>query len=40
VEKPEGNRPLGKPMRGWDGNIKMDLQELEWGHELDWFVSA
>jgi len=27
VGKPEGKRPLGKPMRRWEDNIKMDLQE-------------
>jgi hypothetical protein len=27
--KPEGQRPLGRPMRGWEDNIKMDLQEVE-----------
>jgi hypothetical protein len=25
VGKPEGKRPLGKPMRRWKDNIKMDL---------------
>ena len=29
VEKPEGKRPLGRPRRGWEDNIKMDLQEVE-----------
>ena len=24
--KPEGNRPLGRPMRRWEDNIKMDLR--------------
>jgi hypothetical protein len=24
-EKPEGRRPLGRPRRRWDGNIKFDL---------------
>jgi hypothetical protein len=24
--KPEGKRPLGKPRRKWEDNIKMDLQ--------------
>jgi len=38
VEKSEGNRPLGKTMRGWDGNIKIDLKEVEWGRQLDWFL--
>ena len=28
VGKPEGKRPLGRPMRRWKDNIKMDLQEL------------
>jgi len=28
VGKPEGKRPLGRPRRRWEGNIKMDLQEL------------
>jgi hypothetical protein len=23
--KPEGERPLGRPIRGWEDNIKMDL---------------
>ena len=28
VGKPEGKRPLGKPRRRWEDNIKMDLQEM------------
>jgi hypothetical protein len=28
VGKPEGKRPLGRPRRGWDDNIRMDLQEV------------
>jgi hypothetical protein len=35
VGKPEGNRPLGRPMTIWEDNIKMDLQEVEWGRGLD-----
>jgi hypothetical protein len=31
VGKPEGKRPLGRPRNGWEDNIKMDLQEVEWG---------
>jgi hypothetical protein len=31
VGKPEGKRPLGSPRRKWVGNIKMDLEEIEWG---------
>ena len=28
VGKPEGKRPLGRPRRSWEDNIKMDLQEV------------
>jgi hypothetical protein len=28
VGKPEGNRPLGRPRRRWENNIKMDLHEV------------
>jgi hypothetical protein len=31
VGKPEGRRPLGRPRRRWEDNIKMDLQEVGWG---------
>jgi hypothetical protein len=31
VGKPEGKRPLGIPRRGWEDNIKMDLQEVGCG---------
>ena len=31
VEKPEGRRPLERPRRRWDDNIKMDLQKVGWG---------
>jgi hypothetical protein len=31
VGRPEGGRPLGRPRHRWEYNIKMDLQELEWG---------
>jgi hypothetical protein len=27
VGRPEGRRPLGRPRRRWEDNIKMDLQE-------------
>jgi hypothetical protein len=30
VGKPEGRRPLGRPRRRWEDNIKMDLQEVGW----------
>jgi len=26
--KPEGKRPLGRPRRRWEDNIKMDLQDV------------
>ena len=28
VGKPEGKRPMGRPRRRWEDNIKMDLQEV------------
>jgi len=31
VRKPKGKRPLGKPRRKWEDNIKMDLKEVGWG---------
>jgi hypothetical protein len=31
VVKPKGRRPLGRPRPKWENNIKMDLQEVEWG---------
>jgi hypothetical protein len=30
VGRPEGRRPLGRPRRRWEDNIKMDLQEVGW----------
>ena len=35
VGKPEGKRPLGRPRRRWEDNIKKDLQEVECGG-MDW----
>jgi hypothetical protein len=35
VGKPEGGRPLGRPRRRWEDNIKMDLQEVGCG-VMDW----
>ena len=37
--KPEGKRPHGRPRRRWEGNIKMDLQEVRWG-DMDWIDLA
>ena len=31
VGKPEGKRPLGRPRYRWEGDIKMDLQEVQCG---------
>ena len=39
VRKPEGNRPLGRPRRRWEDNIKMDLQEVGCGG-IDWIDLA
>jgi hypothetical protein len=39
VGKPEGKRPLGKPRRRWEFNIKMDLQEVGAGRG-DWIELA
>jgi len=33
--KPEGKRPLGRPRRRWENNIKVDLQEVGCGG-VDW----
>jgi hypothetical protein len=33
--KPEGKRPLRRPTRTWEDNIKMDLRETEWS-VIDW----
>ena len=35
VGKPERKRPLRSPRRRWEGNIKMDLQEVGCG-VMDW----
>jgi len=39
VEKPEGKRPLGRPRRRWEDNIKTDLQEVGYGVR-DWMELA
>ena len=36
VEKSEGKRPLGRPRRRWEDNIKMDLQEMGGGVGTGW----
>ena len=35
VGKPEGKRPLGRPRRRWEDNIKMGLKEVVW-ESMDW----
>jgi hypothetical protein len=35
VGKREGRRPLGRPRRRWEDNIKMYVQEIGWGRELN-----
>jgi len=39
VGKPEGKRPLGRPRRRWEDNIKMDVQEVGCGG-MDWIELA
>jgi hypothetical protein len=39
VVKPDGRRPLGRPRRRWEDNIKMDLREVGWVG-IDWIVVA
>jgi hypothetical protein len=33
--RPEGKRPLGRPRRRWEDNIRMDLREIGW-KDVDW----
>jgi hypothetical protein len=35
IGRAEGRRPLGRPRRRWEDNIKLDLKEVGWGHGLD-----
>jgi hypothetical protein len=39
VGKLEGKRPFGIPRRKWEGNNKMDLQEVG-GGGMDWIELA
>jgi hypothetical protein len=39
VGKPVRRRPLGRPMRRWEDNIRMDLQEVGCGG-MDWIGLA
>ena len=38
VGRPEGRRPLGKPVHKWEYNSKTNLQEVGWG--MDWIDLA
>jgi hypothetical protein len=31
VWKPKGKRPLGRPRRRWEDNIRIDLREMGFG---------
>jgi hypothetical protein len=39
VGKPEGKRPLGRPRRRWEDEIRMDLREIVWG-DVGWIQLA
>jgi hypothetical protein len=39
VGRPEGRRPLGRPRRRWEDNIKIGLRETGFG-KLDWIHLA
>jgi hypothetical protein len=39
VGKPEEKKPLGRPRRRWEDNIKMDFQEVGW-RAMDWIDLA
>jgi len=39
VGKPERKRPLERPRRRWEDNIKMDLQKVGCG-DMDWIELA
>jgi hypothetical protein len=39
VGKPEGKRPLGRPIHRWDANNKIDLREIQW-RGMDWIDLA
>jgi hypothetical protein len=39
VGRPDGKRPLGRPRRRWEDNIKMDLREIGI-YEANWIQLA
>jgi hypothetical protein len=40
VGKPEGKRPLERPRRKWEDEIKMGLGEIGWGCGVEWIQLA
>jgi hypothetical protein len=36
VGKPEGKRPMGRPRRRWEDNIRMDLRDVGVWTGLSW----
>jgi hypothetical protein len=39
VGRPEGRRPLGRPRRRWENNIKIDRREIGF-RDVDWIYLA
>jgi hypothetical protein len=39
IGRPDGRRPLGRPRRRWEDNIKIDLREIGFG-DVDWIHLA
>jgi hypothetical protein len=39
VGRPEGRRPLRRPRRRWEDNIKMDIREVGW-EDMNWIELA
>jgi hypothetical protein len=39
VGRPEGRRPLGRPRRTWEDNIKINRREIRFG-DVDWIHLA
>jgi hypothetical protein len=40
VGHPEGKRPLERPRRRWEDEIRMDVSEIGWGCGVDPFGSG
>jgi hypothetical protein len=39
VGRPEGRRPLGRPRRRWEDNMKLDIREVGW-EDMNWIELA